>query len=228
MGNTNATRPDHLPPSQGGRYGGFGSAPEIPYASAETSSHPSFAMSSQSAPTLDEFQKNPLGALGKGWGLFSSALASAGKEIHESVVQPGMGRAAELAGGGGGEEWQKYMGSAKQAAEWAGQRAGEGWESINEVARAKGGVDLNEQLGKFGLGKPGAIGYGQLERAEDGVITPYGGRDDDDDFFEAWVDQPAAGVGATGGAVLPVTAVPKPVPKGKKTDDWNEDEWKDF
>ena len=214
MGNANATRPDHLAPSQGGRYSGFGSTPE-PSVSSSYSTHPSFALSSQSAPSLDEFQTSPLSALNKSWGLFSNALVTAGKEINQSIVRPGIGKASELAGNGGGDEWQKYMEGAKQAAGWAGQRAGEGWESLNEVARAKGGVDLNEQLGKLGLGKTGGSGYGQLERAEDGVLTPHGGRGDDD-FFDSWGDQPS------------LTDVAKPVTKGKKNDAWQEDEWKDF
>ena len=216
MGGANASRPDHLPPSQGGRYGGFGSEPQV---SSGTSSHPSYALSSQSAPTLDEFQKNPLGAFTKGWGIFSSAVASAGKEINESVVRPGIGRASEL---GGGDEFQKYLSGARQAAGWAGQRAGEGWESLNEVARNKGGVDLNEQFGKLGLaGVGGRGGYGNLEKAEAGVITPL--RAGEDDFFEAWDEPTSSGntpVAPAKGAVAG---------KGKKDDGWGQDdEWKDF
>ena len=212
MGSSNAARPDHLPPSQGGRYGGFGSTPDpsIP----TTGGHPSFAMSSQSAPTLEELQRNPLGALSKGWGLFSSAVASAGKEINDTVVRPGIGRASEL----GGEDWQKYLDNAKQAAGWAGQRAGEGWETINDVARQKGGVDLNEQLGKLGLGQArGGTGYGQLDRAEEGVISPYGGDAGSNDFFDSWADQ----AGPTSGGAQPVA-------QGKKNDDWHDADWKDF
>lgn len=222
MGNSNASRPDHLPPSQGGRYAGFGSSPDpgsdpaIPTAGV----HPSFSMSSQSAPTLEEIQKNPLGALSKGWGLFSSAVALAGKEINESVVRPGIGKASELAGGAGGEDWQKYLEGAKQAAGWAGQRAGEGWETFNEVARSKGGVDLNEQMEKLGLGKTGTTGYGQLDRAEEGVITPYGGDGGDDDFFESW--------GADSAHAPLSGASPVTTAKGRKNDDWHDDEWKDF
>lgn len=213
MGNNNAARLDHLPPSQGGRYAGFGSTPDP--AIPGTNSHPSFALSSQCAPTIDDFQKNPLGALSKGWGLFSSAVAIAGKEINESVVRPGIGKASELAGSGGGEEWQKYLESAKQAANWAGQRAGETWESVNEVAREKGGVDLSEQLGKLGIKPTGRTGYGQLERAEDGVIPPHGGGDDD--FFDSWGNQ--------AGVTVPASA--KPAVQAKK-DSWQEDDWKDF
>ena len=205
LGNTNASRPNHLPPSQGGRYGGFGSTPE-------TETSPSFATSSHSVPTLDELQRNPLGALSKGWGLFSNAVATAGKEINDSVVKPGMSRAQELTSAEGSEEWKRYLSQAQtgavQATGWLGQRANEGWTGLNEVAKTRGGVDLNEQLGKLGMsGK--TSGYGQLERAEDGVISPPAVKDDD--FFEDWNQQAAA-------ASKPATA-----PKAKGKDEW--DEW---
>ena len=234
MGNTNALRPEDLPPSQGGRYAGFGSTP-TPDLSSSSSSHPSYSTSSHSAPTLDEFQRNPLGALTKGWGLFSSAVATAGKEINESVLQPGMTRAQQLAAEGGGEDWKKYLESAsnnaKTAAGWAGQRAGEGWDSLNHVAKEKGGLDLNAQLGRLGIsGRPAGEArgnYGQLERAEDGVLTPPGGGTSKDEFFESLDHQPSVGRGP----VAPVNApeVIKPQKTEKKADDWDkDDEWKDF
>ncbi|WVQ84729.1 hypothetical protein IAT38_006886 [Cryptococcus sp. DSM 104549] len=258
MGNANASRPDHLPPSQGGRYQGFGSSP-APAADEGYNSHPSYALSSHAAPTLDEFQKNPLGALSKGWGLFSSAVVSAGKEINTSVVQPGMTRAQALAaqaaagaggaggerglngeGGAGGDDWRRYLDQATQQARatggWLGERATEGWEGLNDVAREKGGVDLNAQLGKLGLGKgtPGQRGYGQLEKAEDGVVTPHGGVGKDDDFFESW-DAPATGssAGGSGFGSAPASAGGKGKGKvaEKKNDGWGKDEddgWKDF
>ncbi|WVW86825.1 hypothetical protein I302_108880 [Kwoniella bestiolae CBS 10118] len=229
MGNANASRPDHLPPSQGGRYAGFGSTP-TPEPSAQ---HPSYALSSHSAPTFDELQRNPLGALSKGWGLFSSAVSSAANEINQSVVKPGMARASEYTSGENSEEWRRYLSQAgaqaAHAGTWATARAGEGWDQLNDVARQKGGVDLNEQLGKLGLGgkTPGQRGYGQLERAgdaEDGFITPHGGGDKDD-FFDSWDDQPtsaaASGSGAKGNAAGQGQG-------GKKKDGWEDDEWKDF
>ncbi|WWD20387.1 hypothetical protein CI109_104863 [Kwoniella shandongensis] len=244
MGNANSSRPDHIPPSQGGKYQGFGSAPQpssdyngFSTSSSSSSSHPSYALSSHAAPTLDEFQRNPLGALSKGWGLFSSAVAVASREINESVVKPGFDRAQQLAaaaaanenGVAGSEDWKRYLttatSQAKEAGVWATQRAGEGWENFNDVAKTKGGLDLNEQLGKLGLGvggssslTPGQRGYDQLERAEDGVITPHGAGDDD--LFEAW-DEPT-NVGAGASKAPSKTAA-------KKNDGWNEDDgWKDF
>ncbi|WVR07979.1 hypothetical protein IAU60_005022 [Kwoniella sp. DSM 27419] len=228
MGNANSSRPDHLPPSQGGRYQGFGSTPEPsnPYGGGGGGgSHPSYNLSSHAAPTLDEFQRNPLGALSKGWGLFSSAVAVAGREINESVVKPGMERAQAYTQGEGSDEWKRYLSTAgaqaKTYSAWAQQRAGEGWDVVNDVAKQKGGLDLNEQLGRLGLGKgtPGQSGYGHLERAEDGKLTPHGaGAGDDDDFFDSWDRAPA-------------TSATAPAPASsasKKKDGWEDDEWKDF
>ncbi|KAK4685028.1 hypothetical protein P7C73_g5130, partial [Tremellales sp. Uapishka_1] len=216
MGNANSARPADLPPSQGGKYGGFGSTPAEdfpPSTSASSSAHPSYHLSSQAVPTLDELQRNPLGALTKGWGLFSSALAVAGKEINEAVVKPGMEAVNN------DDNLKKYLGTAQYAGGWLGQRAGEGWQGLSEVAKAKGGVDLNEQLGKLGLGGGGASssrgGYGQLERAEDGILSPHGGGAREEDFFDEWDEQP--------------TKAAAPVTKGKKDDGWGEDDgWKDF
>lgn len=228
MGNANAARPDHLPPSQGGKYSGFGSTPEPDVAS----SHPSYSLSSHAAPTLDEFQRNPFGALSKGWGLFSSAVASAGREINNSVVQPGLDRAQALAAGENSEEWKRYVNQAsaqaKDASGWLGQRAQEGWENLNEVAKTKGGVDLNEKFGKLGLvGKsniPGSKSYGQvgtLDRAEDGLLSPHGGKNDEEDFFESWGAAPTACSASAPAGTKSVAD------KGKKKDDEGDEKWKD-
>ncbi|OXG89719.1 ADP-ribosylation factor GTPase-activating protein 1 [Cryptococcus neoformans A2-102-5] len=227
MGNANATRPDHLPPSQGGKYSGFGSAPEPDVAS----SHPSYSLSSHAAPTLDEFQRNPLGALTKGWGLFSSAIVSAGREINNSVVQPGLDRAQALAAGENSEEWKRYVdqasAQAKDAGGWLGQRAQESWEGLNDVAKTKGGVDLNEKFGRLGLGKsniPGSRGYGQvgaLDKAEDGLLSPHGGGNDDEDFFESWGAAPPASTASAPSGANPITD------KGKKKEDEKDEKRKD-
>lgn len=223
LGSANASRPDHLPPSQGGKYGGFGSAPSPDPAS----SHPSYNLSSHAAPTLDEFQRNPLGALSKGWGLFSSAVTSAAGEINQTVVKPGMSRAQEMYDTGASDDWKRYVSTAttqaKTAGGWAAARAADGWGQVNDVARTKGGVDLNEQFGKLGLGKGSARdqGYGQ--------VGQHG-----DDFFDEWDDH---GAHASGSAASPNVATPAPArsssstpapAKPVKKDNWDEDEWKDF
>jgi ADP-ribosylation factor GTPase-activating protein 1 len=74
LGSANASRPDHLKPSEGGKYVGFGS---------EGSFTPSSTTSSRAAPTLDEIRDDPVSAISKGWGLFSSALSQASKAMNE-------------------------------------------------------------------------------------------------------------------------------------------------
>lgn len=216
MGRDNAARPDHLPPSQGGKYGGFGNTPEP---DSEAAQHPSYGLSSRAAPTLDEFQRNPIGALSKGWGLFSSAVATASREINETVVKPGMSRATEIYEQGASEDVKRVFNTAGQqvrgATTWAGQRASEGWDQFNDVAKNQAGVDINERLGRMGLGKGSARdqGYGQVSQYTD-----------HDDFFESW-DEPADNNKA---AKAPLASTSAPAPKKEaKKDDW-EDEWKDF
>ena len=76
MGDANSSRPDTLPPSQGGKYGGFGSAaPEPPTAEG-------------GIPSADEFQKDPVAALTKGFGWFSAAVGKQAKIVNDSYIQP--------------------------------------------------------------------------------------------------------------------------------------------
>lgn len=81
LGNANATRPEDVPPAQGGKYSGFGGG--LPVESA-----PSKTQDSSSAPGLDEFQKDPVAALTKGFGWFTTAVGRGAKTVNESYIQP--------------------------------------------------------------------------------------------------------------------------------------------
>ena len=76
MGEANASRPDSLPPSQGGKFAGFGSAPAQP-------ERPQGEM-----PSADEFQKDPVAALTKGFGWFSSVVGKQAKVVNDAYIQP--------------------------------------------------------------------------------------------------------------------------------------------
>jgi ADP-ribosylation factor GTPase-activating protein 1 len=78
-GNENAARPDNLPPSQGGKYGGFGSEPP-----------PTSNTSSSNIPTTDEFQKDPMAALTKGFSWFSSTVSKQAATLNTAYIQPGI------------------------------------------------------------------------------------------------------------------------------------------
>lgn len=79
LGNANASRPDGLPPSQGGKFGGFGSEPPPASRAAEGGA---------GVPSAEEFQKDPMGALTKGFGWFASTVGKQAKTVHESYLQP--------------------------------------------------------------------------------------------------------------------------------------------
>lgn len=79
MGSANASRPDDLPPSQGGKYGGFGSDPT-----------PSRSNNGGSIPGVDDFQKDPVAALTKGFGWLSSTVTKQAKTGYDGWVKPNM------------------------------------------------------------------------------------------------------------------------------------------
>lgn len=82
MGAANDSRPDHLPPSQGGKYGGFGSGGPGP-ASASRAGATNNPLSSRNLPGIDDLRDDPMGALNKGWGFLGAALGAVGKTVNE-------------------------------------------------------------------------------------------------------------------------------------------------
>lgn len=215
LGQANATRPADLPPSQGGRYQGFGNTPSPP-----TSQHPSFGLSSTSAPTLQDFQDNPGAALSKGWSLVSAVVAGASRVVNENVIQPGMERAldpnlhATVRG---------YMSEAQRRAQDAGR-------SANEWSKTQLGVDVADQVGgvvgtvkdRLGSGPQGS-GYGALSMHNDGETSALY-HDDTEDFFDEYSDGRTS-LGQP--SVHPTSGTSNtPGPTSKSKDDW--DEWKDF
>ena len=90
LGRANETRPDHLPPNQGGKYTGFGN----PAFASENSSS-----SNASAPDLDELMNDPVKAFTKGLNFLGyhvaegAKLAAQGAEtlgqtVNERVIKP--------------------------------------------------------------------------------------------------------------------------------------------
>lgn len=77
LGADNASRPEDLPPSQGGKYAGFGNTPG-----------PSASGSSGGAPTFDEIQKDPVAAITKGFGWFTSTVTKTAKTVNDGYIQP--------------------------------------------------------------------------------------------------------------------------------------------
>ena len=81
LGNANAIKPADLPPSQGGKYSGFGSS--MPELSSGNSSQSGGAI-----PGVDEFQKDPVAALTKGFGWLTATVGKGAKAVNQNYIQP--------------------------------------------------------------------------------------------------------------------------------------------
>ncbi len=82
LGAANAARPGDLPPSQGGKYAGFGSDPSC------ASSNGGGPGADPALPSMDDFQQDPVKALTKGFGWFSTAVGKSAKTVNEGWIQP--------------------------------------------------------------------------------------------------------------------------------------------
>lgn len=77
LGADNASRPDDLPPNQGGKYAGFGNMPQ------------SSGNNSQAGlPNFDDVQKDPFAAFTKGFGWFTSTVSKTAKTVNDGYIQP--------------------------------------------------------------------------------------------------------------------------------------------
>lgn len=211
LGQANASRPVDLPPSQRGRYQGFGNTPS-------PSQHPFLNSTSSAAPSLANFQENPTAALSKGWSILSTVVGGASRAFNETVIQPGMERVkdpnfqASIRG---------YVSEAQRRAQLAGQ-------SANEWSKTQLGVDVADHVGgivgsvrdQIGSGPPG-LGYNSLathNQAETSGLY----HDDTDDFFHEYSDATAS-VSQTS---TQHSLQPSDAQVSKKDDGW--DDWQDF
>jgi ADP-ribosylation factor GTPase-activating protein 1 len=86
LGADNASRSADLPPSQGGKYGGFGSGGAQPEPSRDQGSLPGF----------DDLQKDPVAALTKGFGWFTTTVGKTAKSVNDSYITPAAQRVGSL------------------------------------------------------------------------------------------------------------------------------------
>ncbi|KAF2201718.1 ADP-ribosylation factor GTPase-activating protein 1 [Delitschia confertaspora ATCC 74209] len=85
MGVDNMNRRDDVPPSQGGKYSGFGSTPD----------HWKKEDEPGAPPALDDFQKDPVAALTKGFGWLGASVSKVGKTGYDGWVKPGIQKLSE-------------------------------------------------------------------------------------------------------------------------------------
>lgn len=75
LGEANAARPADVHPSQGGKYGGFGSEMPAP-------------ARGEGPPGLDELQRDPVAALTKGFGWFGGMVGKTARQVNEGYITP--------------------------------------------------------------------------------------------------------------------------------------------
>lgn len=99
LGNDNSTRTDALPPSQGGKFTGFGGGlPPSPAGDRQSSPFGGFGGfggwggggggAGGGNQALDDFQKDPMASLTKGFGWFASTVGKGAKTVNDSYLQP--------------------------------------------------------------------------------------------------------------------------------------------
>ncbi|KAF8812210.1 ArfGap-domain-containing protein [Phlegmacium glaucopus] len=223
LGKLNDSRPDDLPPSQGGRYTGFGSTPPPP-----PNQHPSYGLSSANAPSLTELQQNPVAAISKGWSLFTAAVAGASKVVSENVIQPGMEKVTD----------PNFQASVKGYVSEAQKRALMVGSTANEWSKNSLGVDVADTVGGVvGTvrdhvgGGPTRSGYGAVALQSPNDHDERSGLydADDDDLFTEYHDkgQSTQTSGLGGGDTVARKETGKTTTTSTKKSDWDDD-WKDF
>ncbi|KAJ4149761.1 Zn finger-containing GTPase- Activating Protein for ARF [Fusarium falciforme] len=116
LGADNASRPDHLPPSQGGKYAGFGSTPAP-------------SQSDNDLPNFADMQKDTMAALTKGFGWFTSTVSKTAKTVNDGYIQP---TAKQIAEGDFAKQAQLTAASFAKSAQQAGKNAQEGFNRFVE------------------------------------------------------------------------------------------------
>ncbi|KAI0206458.1 ADP-ribosylation factor GTPase-activating protein GCS1 [Astrocystis sublimbata] len=79
LGEENAARSDTLPPSQGGKYAGFGNTPGPGSGGGGGGG---------ALPDLGQLQNDPVAALTKGFGWFTSTVTKTAKNLNDDFIQP--------------------------------------------------------------------------------------------------------------------------------------------
>jgi len=224
LGRANESRPADLPPSQGGRYTGFGSIPNPPQ-----SQNPSYGLSSANAPSLSELQENPVAAISKGWSLFAAAVAGASRVVTENVIQPGVEKVTD----------PNFQASVKGYMTEAQKKAAMVGSTANEWSKHQFGVDVADTVGgvvgtvKDRVVGPSRAGYGSLSLTSPNDTGESSGLydGDDDDLFTEY-----HGKNSTSSTQTSAFNAYDPAPSKQtksapasvaKNNDWDDD-WKDF
>ncbi|CAN6673439.1 ADP-ribosylation factor GTPase-activating protein Gcs1p [Trichomonascus vanleenenianus] len=180
MGSKNSSRPDHLPPSQGGRYGGFGGG--------QTTNNDATSSSSEGL-SLDELQKDPLGTLTKGWGFFSKTVTKNVSEVSENYIKPNVRNFAESDIGNNARKAMMQFGQKMQQTGKYGLETFNNFTQEQKRALRNGQGGDNSQYSKLfdGMGEEGEIApaFG-MERPQEKTKLEGIKNKKDDDEWDNW------------------------------------------
>ncbi|KAF2085255.1 ArfGap-domain-containing protein [Saccharata proteae CBS 121410] len=207
MGNENASRPGDLPPNQGGKYAGFGSDP-----------FPERQTQGGAIPGIDDFQKDPVAALTKGFGWFSTTVQKSAKTGYEGWVKPGMEKLAEA------DLAAQARATALNLAQTAQQGSKAAAENFNRFVEGEGGAGS-----RGGNGRNAGPDEDHKDFWESFGAAPKGPSQDKKDF---WDDFAAVGEQSTAAKAKPTSVGTAAMKKaggggtgGQKKDD---DGWSDW
>ncbi|EXJ66032.1 uncharacterized protein A1O5_10646 [Cladophialophora psammophila CBS 110553] len=170
MGEANATRSDYLPPSQGGKYGGFGSAPP----------EPSQQQGSGGILSTDEFSKDPVAAITKGFGWLGGMVSKQAKIVNDSYIQP---TARNIASSDFAAQAQKAAAAAGQGIQSGARGAAESFNKFvdgqDEKAASSAATrrteperkDFWDSFGQGGGGNSNSIGTSAMRKIPSATVT---------------------------------------------------------
>ncbi|KAH7160284.1 hypothetical protein B0J13DRAFT_433406 [Dactylonectria estremocensis] len=136
LGAENAARSEDLHPNQGGKYAGFGNTPA-----------PSQG-NQAGLPNFDDVQKDPVAALTKGFGWFTSTVSKTAKTVNDGYIQP---TAKQFAEGDFARQAQQTAASLAKQAQLAGKNAQDGFNKFVEGddGTTKRGVPMDDNKKSF-------------------------------------------------------------------------------
>lgn len=205
LGAKNDQRPDHLPPSQGGKYGGFGNTPAPSNTTSNNNNNNNSNNnnnnnnnSSLSSFTLDNFQNDPLGTFTKGWGLFSSTVVKSVQEVNNSVIKPSIDQIQSSEITGQAKTAMAQFGQKMQQTGKYGQETFQTFtKDINENGLNKtldstfGGIfghNNNNNGSNQGNQVPNAFGFKKPDNGVKYESLSGGSKKNDDDDDDKWDD----------------------------------------
>ncbi|KAK4157275.1 hypothetical protein C8A00DRAFT_40370 [Chaetomidium leptoderma] len=143
LGERNAQRSADLPPSQGGKYGGFGSSGSGP---------PRPQRDGQALPGLDDLQKDPMAAISKGFGWFTSTVTKTAKNVNDGFIQP---TAKQLSESDFAAQARNAAAQAARSAQSGAKTAQEGFSRFVEGPGGSGYKPVNTNADNFDESKRG-------------------------------------------------------------------------